>query len=81
MYIFTGVVTSGLSNKVLFFRCGLKWLFVNPRLVSISVLLELESKRTFLGLLLASSFNDSFCGLLRLLTDEEEFDVEMRAFD
>ncbi|MCP6484489.1 hypothetical protein NL492_27160, partial [Klebsiella pneumoniae] len=52
--VLSGDLTSGLSNKVLLLRSGVIWLFVNPRFVSMSVLLVLESKRTFLGLLLAS---------------------------
>lgn len=58
IYIFTGTTTSGLSNKVLFFRIGLEWLFWlfdNPRFVSTSggLLLDwptFKFKRGFLGL-------------------------------
>lgn len=79
-FIFTGIWTSGLSNKVvLFLRFGLKWLFVNPRFVSISVLF----KRDFFALFFESSEFEVevvSSGCLRFLTDEFE-ELAARALD
>lgn len=65
------MVTSGLSNRVLFLRSGLVWLLVKPTLVSISILLSsdlpaLLFKRGFLGLSFLGPLEVDSTGLERL---------------
>lgn len=76
--IFTAILTSGLSNRVLVFRTGDTWLFVRPRFVRMSVLL----KRAFFTFTFESSWlgvEVLFCTLLRLLVDDEEEEFEVVA--